>query len=68
MKLELEDERLSASVKLLGNGMVRLTLDYPFEDEYRDLVNEGLCNLLRYARERPKQPSSPALSPEEPNP
>jgi hypothetical protein len=60
MVLDLEDLRIRASLRRLTGDRVRLVLDYPAEECYRNRVLKALADLLRPAPARPKGSRGPA--------
>ena len=56
MVLELDDEHIRASLKLMPNNMARLTITYPRVQPYHDRVLTSLSRLLRPAPVRRRKP------------
>ncbi len=54
MLLDLGDERFRARTQLIRGDRVRLVLEYPAEDRYRNTIRADLAELLRPAAEASK--------------
>lgn len=58
MTIDLYDPRLKATIRATGDR-VKLTLEYPREDVYRNIVLRALADLLVGPRGRPGGPEWP---------
>ena len=57
MLLDLEDVQIRASIRRVASDRIRLVLEYPREDHYRDRVLAALADLLRPSLPATNQPN-----------
>jgi hypothetical protein len=53
MLFDLDDVDVKARIVPCAQNRVRLTLEYPREPKYRDMVLSALCEMLRPAPPKP---------------